>query len=83
MAVQQATLGSGACLLGAASVLQGHGMNRPLELRCEAVLKAWELHFGAGALSGPGAELAPFFTRIQKRRQASGQHVFGGRSVLQ
>ena len=51
----KATLGSGACLLGAASVLQCHGVllfrNRSLELRCGAVLTAWELHFGAGFLS--------------------------------
>ena len=51
----KATLGSGACLLGAASVLQCHGAllfrNRPLELRCGAVLRAWERHFGAGFLS--------------------------------
>ena len=55
LSVQKATLGSGACLLSAASVLQCHGVllfrNRPLELRCGAVLKAWELHFGAGFLS--------------------------------
>ena len=55
LSVQKATLGSGACLLGAASVLQCHGVllfrNRPLELRCGAVLRAWELHFGAGFLS--------------------------------
>ena len=47
LSVQKATLGSGACLLGAASVLQCHGVLlfrnrpldfRPLELRCGAVL---------------------------------------------
>ena len=42
-------------MLGAASVLQCHGVllfrNRSLELRCGAVLRAWELHFGAGFLS--------------------------------
>ena len=83
--VQKATLGSGACLLGAASVLQCHGVllfrNRPLELRCEAVLRAWELHFGAGFLSGPGAELALFLP--ESRRDVTGSMFVGGRSVLQ
>ena len=55
LSAQKATLGSGAYLLGAASVLQCHGVllfrNRPLGGRCGAVLRAWELHFGAGFLS--------------------------------
>ena len=40
----------------------------------------------AAAAAGPAAAIALFLTesrRIQKGRQASGQHVFGGRSVLQ
>ena len=53
--VGAATLGTGTRCPQARSVLQGHGVllfrNRPLELRCGAVLKAWELHFGAGFLS--------------------------------
>ena len=66
LSVQKATLGSGACLLGAASVLQCHGALlfrnrpldfRPLELRCGAVLRAWELQFGAGFLSVQKATL--------------------------
>ena len=75
LSVQKATLGSGACLLGAASVLQCHGVllfrNRPLELRCGAVLKAWELHFGAGFLS------------VQKATLGSGACLLGAASVLQ
>ena len=58
---QKATLGIGACLLGAASVFQCHGVlllrNRPLGLRCGAALKAWELHFGVGFLSVQKATL--------------------------
>ena len=54
LSVQKA-LDTGACLLGAASVLLCHGVllfrNRPLGGRCGAVLRAWELHFGAGFLS--------------------------------
>ena len=61
LSVQKATLGTGACLLGAASVLQCHGVllfrNRPLELRSGAVLRAWELHFGASLLSVQKATL--------------------------
>ena len=41
---------------------------------------------GAAAAAGPAAAIALFLTesrRIQKGRQASGQHVFRGRSVLQ
>ena len=75
LSVQKATLGSGACLLGATSVLQCHGVllfrNRPLELRCGAVLKAWELHFGAGFLS------------VQKATLGSGACLLGAASVLQ
>ena len=169
MRIQKRRQAPGQHVFGGRSVLQGHGVllfrNRPLELRCGAVLKAWELHFGANFLSvqkatlstssssttsssrssssrpsscnrciqkdpegtsslgaacfwrlfrpsvawcfgvargmlwkpataaeaaaavaaaaaaGPAAKLA--FVRIQKGRQASGQHVFGGRSVLQ
>ena len=55
LSVQKATFGIGACLLGAASVFQCHGVllfrNRPLGLRCGAALTAWELRFGAGFLS--------------------------------
>ena len=73
--VQKATLGSGACLLGAASVLQCHGVslfrNRPLELRCGAVLRAWELRFGAGFLS------------VQKATLGSGACLLGAASVVQ
>ena len=83
LSVQKATLGSGACLLGAASILQCHGVllfrNRPLELRCGAVLRAWELHFGVGFLSGPGAELALFFWIVKPR----GSMCVRNRSVLQ
>ena len=65
-----ATLGSGACLLGAASVLQCHGVllfrNRPLGGRCGAVLRAWELHFGAGFLSVQKATLG--WTLLARRR---------------
>ena len=41
---------------------------------------------GAAAAAGPAAAIALFLTesrRVQKGRPASGQHVFGGRSVLQ
>ena len=72
---QKATLGSGACLLGAASVLQCHGVllfrNCPLGGRCGAVLRAWELHFGAGFLS------------VQKATLGSGPCLLGAASVLQ
>ena len=75
LSVQKATLGTGACLLGAASVLQCHGgllfRNRLLELRCGAVLGAWELHFGAGFLS------------VQKATLSSGACLLGAASVLQ
>ena len=75
LSVQKATLGTGACLLGAASVLQCHGVllfrNRPLRLRCGAVLRAWELHFGAGFLSA------------QKATLGSGACLLGAASVLQ
>ena len=68
-------VGSGACLLGATSVLQCHGVllfrNRPLELRCGTVLRAWELHFGAGFLS------------VQKATLGSGACLLGAASVLQ
>ena len=67
-------LGTGACLLGAASVLQCHGVllfrNRPLELRCGAVLRAWELHFGTGFLS------------VQKATLRTGACLLGAVSVL-
>ena len=70
MSAQKATLGSGACLLGAASVLQCHGVllfrNRPLGGRCGAVLRAWELHFGAGFLSVQKATLG--WTLLARRR---------------
>ena len=46
LSVQKATLGTGGRCPQARSVLQGHGVllfrDRPLELRCRAVLKAWE-----------------------------------------
>ena len=46
LSVQKATLGTGGRCPQARSVLQGHGAlpfrNRPLELRCRAVLRAWE-----------------------------------------
>ena len=75
MLAQKATLGSGACLLGAASVLQCHGVllfrNRPLGGCCGAVLGAWELHFGAGFLS------------VQKATLGSGPCLLGAASVLQ
>ena len=75
MSAQKATLGTGACLLGAASVLQCHGVllfrNRPLGGRCGAVLRAWELHFGAGFLS------------VQKATLGSGACLLGAASVLQ
>ena len=65
LSVQKATLGIGACLLGAASVFQCHGVllfrNRPLGLRCGAVLRAWELHFGAGFLSVHARRRVPSF----------------------
>jgi len=72
----EATLGSGACLLGAASVLQCHGVllfrTRLLELRCGAVLRAWEPHFGAG-----------FLLSVQKATLGSGACLLGAASVLQ
>ena len=75
LSVEKATLGSGACLLRAASVLQCHGVllfrKRPLELRCGAVLRAWELHFGAG------------FLLVQKATSGSGACLLGAASVLQ
>ena len=75
LSVQKVTLGTGACLLGAASVLQCHGVllfrNRPLGGRCGAVLRAWELHFGAGFLSA------------QKATLGSGACLLGAASVLQ
>ena len=60
--------GNGACLLGAASVLQCHGV---LLFRNRAVLRAWELHFGAGFLS------------VQKATLGSGACLLGTASVLQ
>ena len=55
LSVQKATLGTGTRCPQARSVLQGHGVllfrNRPLELRCRAVLRAWELHFGTAIAS--------------------------------
>ena len=75
MSAQKATLGTGACLLGAASVLQCHGVllfrNRPLGGRCGAALRAWELHFGAGFLSA------------QKATLGTGACLLGAASVLQ
>ena len=75
LSVEKATLGSGACLLRAASVLQCHGVllfrKRPLELRCGAVLRAWELHFGAG------------FLLVQKATSGSGACLLGAASGLQ
>ena len=72
-------------MLGAASVLQCHGVlvfrNRPLGGHCGTVLRAWELHFGAGFLSvqkatlGTGACLlgAARQTYRQTNRQADRQ----------
>ena len=79
LSVQKATLGTGGRCPQARSVLQGHGVllfriffrNRPLELRCRAVLRAWELHFGAGFLS------------VQKATLGSGACLLGAASVLQ
>ena len=75
LSAQKATLGTGACLLGAASVLQCHGVllfrNRPLGGRCGAALRAWELHFGAGFLSA------------QKATLGTGACLLGAASVLQ
>ena len=45
---------------------------RPLELRCGAVLRVWELHFGAG-----------FFLSVQKATLGSGACFLGAVSVLQ
>ena len=70
LSAQKATLGSGACLLGAVSVLHCNGVllvrNRPLGGRCGAALRAWELHFGAGFLS---AEKAWELVSCRFRRQ--------------
>ena len=59
----------------AASVLQCHGVllfrNRPLELRSGAVLRAWELQFGAGFLS------------VQKATLGTGACLLSAASVLQ
>ena len=75
LSAQKATLGSGACLLGAASVLQCHGVllfrNCPLGGHGGAILRAWELHFGAGFLSA------------QKATLGSGSCLLGAASVLQ
>ena len=75
LSVQKTTLGTGACLLGAASVFQCHGVllfrNRPLELRSGAVLRAWELQFGASFLS------------VQKAMLGTGACLLGAASVLQ
>jgi len=38
---------------------------------------------GAAGPAGPAGPARFVFTRIQKGRQAPGQNVFGGRSVLQ
>ena len=77
LSVQKATLGSGPCLLGAASVLQCHGVllfrNRPLGGRCDAVLRAWELHFGAGFLSVPKATLGSGACLLNADRQTDRQ----------
>ena len=47
----EGTSSLGANVFGGRAVLQGPGVllfrRRPLELRCGAVLRAWELHFGA------------------------------------
>ena len=63
---------------------------RPSVAWCFGVAKGafWRLAAPAPAAgaAGPAAAIALFLTesrRIQKGRQASGQHVFGGRSVLQ
>ena len=77
LSVQKATLGSGACLLGAASVLQCHGIllfrNRPLGGHCGAVLRAWELHFGAGFLSVQKAMLGTGASLLGAERQTDRQ----------
>ena len=70
-------LGSGPCLLGAASVLQCHGVlvfrNRPLGGHCGAVLRAWELHFGAGFLSVQKATLGTGACLLGADRQTDRQ----------
>ena len=62
MRIQKGRQAPGQHVFGGRSVLQGHGVllfrNRPLELRCGAVLKAWELHFGANFLSVQKARLS-------------------------
>ena len=77
LSVQKATLGSGPCLLGAASVLQCHGVllfrNRPLGGHCGAVLRAWELHFGAGFLSVQKATLGTGACLLGADRQTDRQ----------
>ena len=93
---QKGRQASGQHVFGGGSVLQGHGVllfrNRPLGLRCGAVLRAWEQlqqhqqqqQQEQQQQAQQLQSLSRFvFTRIQKGRQASGQHVFGGRSVLQ
>ena len=91
--IQKGRQASGQHVFGGRSVLQGHGVllfrNRPLGLRCGAVLRAWEQlqqhHQQQQQEQQQQASSCNrfVFTRIQKGRQASGQHVFGGRSVLQ
>ena len=86
--IQKGRQASGQHVFGGRSVLQGHGAllfrNRPLGLCCGAVLRAWEqLQQHHQQQSRPSSCNRFVFTRIQKGRQASGQHVFGGRSVLQ
>ena len=84
LSAQKATLGSGACLLGAASVLQCNGVllfrNRPLGGRCGAALRAWELHFGAGFLSAEKAWELHFragFLSVQKATLGTGACLLG------
>ena len=73
--IQKGRQASGQYVLGGRSVLQGHGVllfrNRPLGLRCGAVLRGWELHFGAG------------FLLVQKATLGTGGRCPQARSVLQ
>ena len=72
----EGTSSLGAACFWRPSVLQGPGVllfrKRPLELRCGAVLRVWELHFGAG-----------FFLSVQKATLGSGACFLGAVSVLQ
>ena len=84
LSAQKATLGSGACLLGAASVLQCNGVllfrNRPLGGRRGAALRSWELHFGAGFLSAGKAWELHFgasFLSVQKPTLGTGACLLG------